>query len=207
MREQHRFSATEGEDALQGLLASTSDPAYSVDEGGMITGWNRAAERFFGYEPASVVGRHCDEILRGRDVFGNPFCQRNCPLLVLARSEQPVRHFEIEAYDRTGEARRIRCFPVVLPSHERGLSIVHLLRPLDLPPIPWDRARPERFRLTERELEVLRLLASSRTTPEMAELMNITTSTVRKHVENLLRKLGARNRLDAVLLAFEEGIL
>jgi DNA-binding NarL/FixJ family response regulator len=37
--------------------------------------------------------------------------------------------------------------------------------------------------------------------------MNITTSTVRKHVQNLLRKLGVRSRLAAVLAAQEEQLL
>jgi DNA-binding NarL/FixJ family response regulator len=54
--------------------------------------------------------------------------------------------------------------------------------------------------LTEREREVLDLLARGLTNPEIAGRLYITTSTTKVHVRHILHKLGARNRLQAVLL-------
>jgi LuxR family maltose regulon positive regulatory protein len=62
-------------------------------------------------------------------------------------------------------------------------------------------------RLTEREVEVLRLLQTSLTTPEIASEMGIAASTVRTFVKNLYGKLGVHRRLDAIDQARELGLL
>ena len=53
--------------------------------------------------------------------------------------------------------------------------------------------------LTPREREVLELIASGARDREIADHLVLTESTVKKHVQNILRKLGARNRTDAVI--------
>lgn len=55
--------------------------------------------------------------------------------------------------------------------------------------------------LTDREIEVLQLLAEGRTTREISELLVLSHHTVRNHVRNILTKLGARSQLDAVVIA------
>ena len=52
--------------------------------------------------------------------------------------------------------------------------------------------------LSEREAEVLELIASGSRDKEIAERLVITEGTVKKHVQNILRKLHARNRAEAV---------
>lgn len=52
--------------------------------------------------------------------------------------------------------------------------------------------------LTDREHEVLELIAEGRRDREIADLLFVTESTVKKHVQNILRKLHARNRTEAV---------
>ncbi|MDX1632109.1 MAG: PAS domain-containing protein [Thermoanaerobaculia bacterium] len=124
--------------AVQELLESTRDPAYSVDEEGLLSGWNDAAERFLGYPREEVVGRPCCDILRGRDVFGNPYCKSDCPLLVMARERRPVRHFQMEVYGKDEVAKRVLCQALMIPgSTVASLAILHLLRPLDRPLSPW----------------------------------------------------------------------
>ncbi|MFC4857678.1 response regulator [Actinophytocola glycyrrhizae] len=61
--------------------------------------------------------------------------------------------------------------------------------------------------LTDRELEVLRLMAQSYTNREIAELLFLAEGTVKNHVSTILLKLGARDRTKAVLRALHEGIL
>jgi len=61
--------------------------------------------------------------------------------------------------------------------------------------------------LTARELEVLRLLAQGASTGAAAATLGISTATLRAHVQNILHKLGAHSRLEAVTEAVRLGLI
>lgn len=61
--------------------------------------------------------------------------------------------------------------------------------------------------LTEREREVLELVAEGFANREVAERLGISTRTAQKHVENLFRKVGAHDRTELVTKAFRRGLL
>ena len=61
--------------------------------------------------------------------------------------------------------------------------------------------------LTERETDVLRLLAQGQSNQEIAGNLNISTTTVRSHVSNILMKLNVSNRTQAALAAQERKLL
>ncbi|MBZ6473174.1 response regulator transcription factor [Streptomyces griseocarneus] len=61
--------------------------------------------------------------------------------------------------------------------------------------------------LTHRELEILRLMARGLSNPDIAHALVVSLETVKTHVSNLLAKLSARNRTQAVILAYEYGFV
>ncbi|MGO1258578.1 MAG: response regulator [Brachybacterium sp.] len=69
-----------------------------------------------------------------------------------------------------------------------------------------ERAAPIQA-LTDRETDVLRMLAEGYSTREIAELLHLAEGTVKNHISMILQKLGARDRTSAVLRALREGVL
>lgn len=61
--------------------------------------------------------------------------------------------------------------------------------------------------LTEREMEVLRLIASGKSNQEVADELFIGVKTVKFHVTNVLQKLGVEDRTQAAIYAFKHGIV
>jgi NarL family two-component system response regulator LiaR len=68
-------------------------------------------------------------------------------------------------------------------------------------------AEAEAEGLTARELEILRLMVSGESNPDIAERLFVSRSTVKFHVSNILMKLGAASRTEAVAIALQKGLV
>jgi NarL family two-component system response regulator LiaR len=91
----------------------------------------------------------------------------------------------------------------------RGESSLHptVARKLILGFGHQQNARPSASALTEREMEVLKLVARGLSNQAVAEQLNISEGTARFHVSNILSKLQLENRTQAVLYALREGLV
>jgi DNA-binding NarL/FixJ family response regulator len=91
---------------------------------------------------------------------------------------------------------------LLAPSVTRRLIEVFARRPPETSPSPSRLAS-----LTTREQDVLLLLARGRSNSEIAAALFVSEATVKTHVGNLLAKLGLRDRVQAVILAYETGMV
>ncbi|WP_037570723.1 response regulator [Phaeacidiphilus oryzae] len=89
------------------------------------------------------------------------------------------------------------------PSATKGLIARFLSQP-DRAPVP----APERLSvLTEREREIVSMVATGASNDEIAEQLEVSPLTVKTHVSRALLKLGARDRAQLVVLAYETGLV
>jgi DNA-binding NarL/FixJ family response regulator len=61
--------------------------------------------------------------------------------------------------------------------------------------------------VSRRELEVIKVMAEGASDQEIADRLGISLNTARKHVQNIIRKLGAHSKLEAIVIAVREGVI
>ena len=213
------------EDTLDRISRSGA-AAFAMDGANRITYWNRACEGLLGRPARHVIGKHCWEVMCGRDGNDNVYCHTACPVAHQARQKNdPVHPFRIRTR-ATGKRVEVEVSMFAVPSYHPALtSVVHVLRPDSIRhetaaqaavAAPAAPAAPkativadptsEAAVLTSRELEVLRCLAHGESTPAVAKALSIAHVTVRNHIQSILQKLDVHSKLEAVVRAHALGI-
>ena len=80
---------------------------------------------------------------------------------------------------------------------ELRAAISHILNGHAVMPTSW-RAAPELVALTARQFEVLTLISHGHSNDEIAELLGVRPNTIKFHISEIFRRLGARNRIEAI---------
>lgn len=74
-------------------------------------------------------------------------------------------------------------------------------------PMLSDTTAPELARLTEREMDMFKLLVRGCRNEDIARILTLGESTVKSHVQHLYQKLGVRDRVQVVIYAYENGLV
>ena len=214
-------------------LKSAADGAFVVNKEQQIVYWNQAAQDILGHISIEVVGQPCYEVLVGSNGQDRLNCQEHCWVAGRALSGRPVTNHDVCVHTKTDGPRWVNMSTFSFPTHDDGLGVVlvHLFRDVTQKKqqelfidqvlgaakslniessSPDISAMPEALhasRLTDRESEVLTLLAHGHSTNNIAHALSISPSTVRNHVRNILQKLQVHNRLEAVIYALKHGLI
>jgi len=220
-------------ESLLNALSRMADGVLLVDQDQQITFWNQAAEEILGYSSRDVLGQSCYKILKGYDDQGQLICRNSCRIAKASFREGGVSNFDISVRTKWDDVRWVNVSTFTLHFDELGSDsvLVHLFRDVtqkkksewlieqiyaqarqlqgekpfqDSSPSPEE---PRRAEPTEREREVLILLARGLNTQDIAEVLTISPATVRNHIRNILRKLNVHSRLEAVLYAIDHGLV
>ena len=214
------------------ILDNAADGAFVIDEEQGIIYWNQAAQEILGYAPEDVLGQSCYEVLGGCDDRGRAICCPQCYVSVAANAGQAVTSYDVATRTKSGQMRWISVSILVTAVSDDNPNplVVHLFRDATkkkqrekfilqmleeaeriqaatLSILPPASAKSLADELTDREREVLSLLAQGLNTQDIARSLSISSSTVRNHVQNILNKLQVHSRLEAVAYAFEHGLI
>lgn len=213
------------------FVDGAADPAYAVGGSGLIVAWNQAAVDTFGLTQEEVVGKSCFEVICGKDA-DNAVCAKKCIVREIAKADHKVSGFDLHVPTVKGDQWFSVTVVVVYVSNNGRLPYtIHILRNIDLykridallrdyvlsenkstrsnavPMIPGNGVPTRETNITKRELEILKLVAKSETSQSIGEKLNISPITVDNHMQNVLKKLNAHSRLEAVLRAGHVGLL
>jgi DNA-binding CsgD family transcriptional regulator len=197
-------------------------PVLAADTDGTVRFYNRAAAGLFRCDMSEGLGRPCWRLARLRNRDGIPFCSRDCPVQREARARHPQTDHEVVLLSCSGERAEFDLLSFLVPPMLQGRwAILHMLRPVSIeatagatsadpadPPVPTlpaslvavnDPVIGRLHRLSTREREVMQLLVEGLDPTAVAGRLHISLTTVRNHVQNILRKLHLHRQVDAIL--------
>jgi PAS domain S-box-containing protein len=203
---------------LDEAFARTADGAFAIGPDGKVVLWNRAAEKMLGHSAREAIGRPCCDLFIGYDDSGNRLCYQGCHVMSLVKMGDPVQSFDMRTRTKAGRPIWLNLSTLTVPAGQTGGPLtVHLFRDVtatkELLGLVQERlarpgpAEPTTDVLTRREAEILRMIATGVSTKAAADKLHVSPATVRNHVQNILGKLGAHSRLEAVAMATRQRLL
>jgi PAS domain S-box-containing protein len=181
------------------LVDSLVMPATLHDLDGRFVHMNAAAERACGKSNAQMLGAPLTQLLP-------PETHKSVNALFRHAVERgEPTDFETVFLDASGQLRGVHVQH--LPLRDGGAIVGVLSLAFDVRRAPSEPIRAPDPCLTPRQREILNLVASGLSTAEIARELTLSPETVRNHLRNASRELGAHNRVEAVARARRVGLL
>ncbi len=219
-------------DGLFTLLSFAPCGVYAVTMDQSVVFWNRAAERITGHLAHEVIGRKCYEIGAAPNHRGlTEECVAGCALMKHVRAGLVPARTMVRLLCSDGQRKWVTVNPMVVDGVVGDAPLmIHLF---DETPealgrtggslsdaveesdgrydvgamAPEGSNGVEQTGLSRREMQVLYLLSEGRNNAEISAALSISLYTVRNHVRNVRKKLGAATKLEAVINAVRMGVI
>ncbi len=214
------------------LLEGAGDAGFATDQNQTVRYWSHKAEGLLGFRRGEVVGRTCADLLAGVDENGSAVCGLDCQVTKVACRGEAVGSFDVRFATASNGRRWVNVGTLVMRVNRgRTTMVVHFLRDIErrkqMELITRDVlvsvgrltgqqadallrcARDPRLAspLTPRETTILRELSLGHNIHQISTEHHIDSTTVRNHIQHILRKLQCHSRLEAVVRAIREGII
>ncbi len=193
-------------------LACIDSPMIVADPSGRVKFLNEAAQTLFGQGPLESKDGSATQALRVGD-------------LIEQETQVSLKPWGFDSHLSVRSSVRIKkkgrkvsyqCTTIPLRKRERVEGAVLVLEALDPsrqskgPSMPsrrvsQDGASAEASPLTSREQEILSHMGQGQRAKEIAEYLELSTATVRTHIQHILKKLNAHTKLEAVMTAIRRG--
>ena len=111
-------------------IARSGEAVFAIDSSDRIILWNKKCEELLGRPARSVLGKKCYDVIGGRDVHGNIYCYRTCPVAYQAREKpkEAVQRFQLSV-EGNGGRQWLEVSLFAIPSYHPALStVVHVVR-------------------------------------------------------------------------------
>lgn len=217
--------------ATSSFSYQTPEGVVEMDTTGKILSANPSAEEILGYASGEMAGKPCYETCQGHDLSGNRYCFPNCTVMEMAKRNEPVQNFDIQVLTRAGKKIWLNVTTLLESngSYTVDSRIIHIFRKVPSPmgaeyffrQIPdlnetlnksqgllqsYQKTNhvgsvAKQFGLSPRETEVFKLLTEGHGTHEMGGMLKLKTTTVRTHIQRILKKLNVHSMLEAVAMA------
>ncbi|MEE8343163.1 MAG: LuxR C-terminal-related transcriptional regulator [Gammaproteobacteria bacterium] len=211
---------------VEDLLFHTVDGVFAVDSRQRIIFWNSGCAQLLDIPTNEALHRHCNDIVRGKDLIGEPFCSDGCCVARMTDGGKGPTTFPLQVSNGNGSELHLSVSIVLMPSREKDCwACVHLLHregvtnALDVMEYA-DQAKSVSYSgrgngnssndvstLTARESEILKLLAEGLTARVISKMLYISLVTVRNHIQHIQAKLGVHSQAETVAYAYRHNLL
>ena len=204
---------------LQQVFKHSTDAVFGIDSGGNICFMNSSCANMLGYSENDIRDKTCAGILHCMDMHGESICE-DCPVKQMARGDLPFRDFDMVVKQKSGNTILVNVganyTSAKVQQKDSNVDVILSLRRINSQRLLQrmsnrNKTKNGRTRrvsiLTNREKEMLTLASEGIKTLHIAEQKCISIETVRNHFKNILSKLGAHSRTEAVSMALRQNII
>lgn len=201
------------------------DGLFVVDLRQRIVHWSESAVALLGLSPDEAVGRRCFDVIGGTDMRNARYCHENCTVMANARRGRGTTNFDVHVADRSSQPLIMNVSILLCENPDgEGATTFHLFRDVTSqrrveqlasvvrpPRLDEDReAQPATCALsppTERQLEIVRILAAGEDVKHIAAILNLSPVTVRNHIQGAMERFDVRTRVQLISATAQAGLL